>query len=165
MKTKTENTHSKTKTKQQTKQTNKKQTTSDWNRGLLEKQSLINTLSSEKQLFQINVERLQEQLGQIQSDHTTSSNSSGFTQTVISSRPLYLSESPWDSGMSTRVKRAFSSIDTMFCQAGLTLRRRPNLRLGFVVYIIILHFWVLFILVHFFNHVPDGHQTPNNTAP
>lgn len=83
-------------------------------------------------------------------------------KTVISSKPLYLSESPWDSGMSTSVKRAFSTVDSLFCQAGIALRRRPNLRLGFCVYILLLHFWVLFILFHTFNHVSQVDDGPSN---
>ncbi|XP_021946169.1 golgin subfamily A member 5 [Folsomia candida] len=128
---------------------------------LLEKQGLINSLSSDKQLLQINVERLQDQLHQVGNEYA-SSNNAGFSQTVISSKPLYLSESPWDSGMSTSVKRAFSTVDSLFCQAGIALRRRPNLRLGFCVYILLLHFWVLFILFHTFNHVSQVDDGPSN---
>jgi hypothetical protein len=47
---------------------------------LLEKQGLINNLSSDKQLLQINVERLQGQLQQAGTEYALSNNS-GFSQT------------------------------------------------------------------------------------
>lgn len=50
---------------------------------LLEKQGLINNLSSDKQLLQINVERLQEQIQQTGSHDYASSSNSGFPQTGI----------------------------------------------------------------------------------
>jgi len=129
---------------------------------LLEKQGLINNLSSDKQLLQINVERLQEQLQQTGNHDYASSSNSGFPQTVISSKPLYLSESPWDSQMSSGVKRAFSTVDSLCCQAGIALRRRPNLRLAFCLYTIFLHFWVFFILFHSFKH--DPHFNGNGSS-
>lgn len=55
---------------------------------LLEKQSLINSISADKQLLQINVERLQDQIRQINNE--VSSNTSGFSQTGIDfkTRPM-----------------------------------------------------------------------------
>ncbi|CAG7692602.1 unnamed protein product, partial [Allacma fusca] len=95
---------------------------------LMEKQSLINNISADKQLLQIRVERMQAQIQEL-TDSSESNSHGGLTQTVISSQPLYLSESPWDSGVTTRVKRVYSRVDSLCCQFGLAMRHRPNLRL------------------------------------
>lgn len=71
---------------------------------------------------------------------------------VIASQPLYLSESPWDSRVSARMKRMYTQLDAVFCQFGLALRKRPNLRLGMSLYVIFLHLWVFFVLFSWMHH-------------
>ncbi len=73
---------------------------------------------------------------------------------VIASQPLYLSESPWDSRVSARMKRIYTQMDAVFCQFGLALRKRPNLRLGMSLYVVFLHLWVFFVLFSWMHHSP-----------
>ncbi|CAL8111461.1 unnamed protein product [Orchesella dallaii] len=123
---------------------------------LYEKQSLINDLSTDKQLFQIEVERLKNELRDCRIESNEFCHGSVLPQTVIASQPLYLSESPWDSRVSSKMKRMYTQIDAVFCQFGLALRKRPNLRLGMSLYVVILHLWVFFVLFSWMHHaVPE----------
>ncbi|ODM98662.1 Golgin-84 [Orchesella cincta] len=123
---------------------------------LYEKQSLINDLSTDKQLFQIEVERLKNELRDCRIESNEFCHGSGLPQTVIASQPLYLSESPWDSRVSAKMKRIYTQIDAVFCQFGLALRKRPTLRLGMSFYVVILHLWVFFVLFSWMHHaVPE----------
>ncbi|XP_077286343.1 golgin A5 isoform X2 [Arctopsyche grandis] len=69
--------------------------------------------------------------------------------------PLLLQESPWDSGLSRRVKKAYSSLDTFSVRVGVFLRRNPVARIFIISYMMILHFWVLIVLC---TYTPEVHS-------
>jgi chromosome segregation ATPase len=53
----------------------------------------------------------------------------------------------------TSVIRAVNLLDSFSATAVFILRRHPNVRISFAVYVLILHLWVMFVLNHFMNEV------------
>ena len=54
--------------------------------------------------------------------------------------PLLLEESPWDSSLSRRVKKAYSSLDTFSVRVGVFLRRNPVARIFILSYMVYIFF-------------------------
>jgi len=60
--------------------------------------------------------------------------------------PLNLDQAP------PTVLRAVTFLDSLSNSFGQLLRRYPIVRLGFAVYVLIIHLWVMFVLYHFTHH-------------
>lgn len=56
-------------------------------------------------------------------------------------------ENPFDTNVTRRVKRAYSSLDSAGIRIGVFLRRYPLMRIMVFIYILLLHFWVMFVLL------------------
>lgn len=56
-------------------------------------------------------------------------------------------ENPFDSRVSRRVKRAYSSLDSIGVRLGVFMRRYPLVRILVIVYVAVLHLWVMFVLL------------------
>eukprot|EP00455_Lapot_gusevi_P004550 TRINITY_DN11872_c0_g1_i8.p1 TRINITY_DN11872_c0_g1~~TRINITY_DN11872_c0_g1_i8.p1 ORF type:complete len:416 (+),score=91.81 TRINITY_DN11872_c0_g1_i8:71-1249(+) len=54
------------------------------------------------------------------------------------------------------VQQALSFLDSLGAQFGQLLRARPRMRVAFMIYILLIHLWVMFIFSHFMNHVPHS---------
>lgn len=61
--------------------------------------------------------------------------------------PAFLQENPFDTTVARRVKRAYSSLDSISICLGVFLRRFPLIRIFVILYIAILHLWVLIVLL------------------
>ena len=66
---------------------------------------------------------------------------------------------------SPAVAHAVGFLDSMGVYISVTLRRNPAARLGFALYILLLHLWVLFVLYSFHHHVTNGHEGHNLEPP
>jgi hypothetical protein len=52
----------------------------------------------------------------------------------------------------SQVQRAVGFLDSLGSALGAVLRRYPTIRLLFVVYVLLIHLWVVYVLNHFNNH-------------
>ncbi len=64
-------------------------------------------------------------------------------------------------GVSRRVKYAYSTLDSLNFRLGQALRRRPAARGVLLAYMIILHFWVAFVLL---TYSPEVHGSSHDSA-
>lgn len=61
--------------------------------------------------------------------------------------PNFFQETPFDNKVARRVKRAYSSLDSLGVRLGVFLRRYPLIRILVIFYVGILHLWVLIVLL------------------
>ncbi|CAG2111158.1 unnamed protein product [Medioppia subpectinata] len=135
---------------------------------LIQKQTLVESLSSERHSLSLQLERSEQRLrdamaaggGQkgaevaIGIHHSPSftnlvnRNSSASGGGGGSVRPL-MEDYPGDGHVTRRVKRAYGQIDAFSIRLGNFLRAYPSARAGVLVYIIILHLWVAFVLIYY----------------
>nr|XP_045625045.1 golgin subfamily A member 5-like isoform X1 [Procambarus clarkii]XP_045625046.1 golgin subfamily A member 5-like isoform X1 [Procambarus clarkii]XP_045625047.1 golgin subfamily A member 5-like isoform X1 [Procambarus clarkii] len=121
---------------------------------LIHKQNSIETLSTEKHSLIIQMERLQQQYQESQMmlnrDPPTM-----FRQDDVRNRvPSFLVESPFDGGVARQVKRAYSTLDKFSVRLGIFLRRYPIARVFVIVYMCLLHVWVMIVLL---TYTPEIH--------
>lgn len=67
-------------------------------------------------------------------------------------------------GVSRRVRSAYSTLDALNFRLGQALRRRPAARGVLFAYMVVLHFWVAFVLVTYSpeTHPASSHGSPDN---
>jgi len=61
--------------------------------------------------------------------------------------PLLMHPSPFDNRVARRFKRALRQADSMGIRVGTFLRRYPMMRVSVIVYVALLHLWVMFVLL------------------
>lgn len=61
--------------------------------------------------------------------------------------PLLMHPSPFDNRVARRFKRALRQADSMGIRVGAFLRRYPMMRVSVIVYVALLHLWVMFVLL------------------
>ncbi|XP_053633185.1 golgin subfamily A member 5 isoform X1 [Cherax quadricarinatus] len=134
---------------------------------LIHKQNTIETLSTEKHSLIIQMERLQQQYQESQK-MLNRDPPAMFRQDDVRNRvPSFLVESPFDGGVARQVKRAYSTLDKFSVRLGVFLRRYPIARVFVIVYMCLLHVWVMIVLLTYTPeiHGPDYHHHPVNTVP
>ncbi|KAH9393413.1 Golgin sub A member 5 [Tyrophagus putrescentiae] len=77
-----------------------------------------------------------------------------------SASSLLMEEGPNDGQVTRKVKRAYGAIDAFSIRLGNFLRVYPSARAAFLVYILVLHLWVAFVLLYYEPevHGPDFHH-------
>lgn len=85
------------------------------------------------------------ELHSVWSPQKTMTNTSNFP--AKSQVPNFMVENPFDSRVSRRVKRAYSSLDSIGVRLGVFMRRYPLVRILVIVYVAVLHLWVMFVLL------------------
>ncbi|XP_077531450.1 golgin subfamily A member 5-like isoform X1 [Haemaphysalis longicornis] len=137
---------------------------------LIQKQTLVEALSTEKNSLVLQLERLERQLKESQI-HTPKPHTAipGFGQSEESDDsgdprarlPGIFAESPFDSTVTRKVKRAYGVIDSLSIRAGVFLRRYPLARIFILVYMGLMHFWVMIVLLTYEPeiHGPHSKQT------
>lgn len=68
--------------------------------------------------------------------------------------PMFMRESPADGDVTRRVKRAANNIDRFSIRLGVFLRRYPIARVFVIIYMILLHLWVMVVLL---TYQPEVH--------
>ena len=76
--------------------------------------------------------------------------------------PQFLQESPFDGGVARRVKRAYGSLDGFSVRLGLFLRRYPIARVFVLLYMGLLHAWVMLVLL---TYTPEVHGPDHDPLP
>lgn len=125
---------------------------------LIQKQTLVEALGTEKNSLALQLERLENQLKEVHTHNSRSHTAiGGFTQSdenVRSRVPGMFAESPFDGSVTRKVKRAYGVIDSFSVRVGIFLRRYPLARIFILIYMGLLHFWVMIVLL---TYEPEVH--------
>ncbi|XP_076060178.1 golgin A5 isoform X2 [Oratosquilla oratoria] len=126
---------------------------------LVHKQTTIEAITTEKNSLLIQMERLQYQDSQkmLNRDHSPTYH----TEEVRNRVPSFLVESPFDGGISLRVKRAYTTLDKFSIRLGVFLRRYPIARVFVIMYMGLLHLWVMIVLL---TYTPEIHGSEFHAA-
>uniref|UniRef100_A0A224YU51 Muscle myosin heavy chain n=1 Tax=Rhipicephalus zambeziensis TaxID=60191 RepID=A0A224YU51_9ACAR len=135
---------------------------------LIQKQTLVEALSTEKNSLVLQLERLERQLKESQA-HTSKPHTAiaGFGQPDEYPRarlPGMFVESPFDGTVTRKVKRAYGVIDSFSIRAGIFLRRYPLARIFILIYMGLMHFWVMIVLLTYEPEIHGPHIKPSANA-
>ncbi|XP_067153060.1 golgin subfamily A member 5 isoform X3 [Apteryx mantelli] len=129
---------------------------------LIQKQTMLESLSTEKNSLVYQLERLEQQLKAIQGTSTNgpSINMAGIDSPEVGARmrnvPVLFSDMDTNmAGMYGRVRKAASSIDQFSIRLGIFLRRYPIARVFVIIYMALLHLWVMIVLL---TYSPEMHH-------
>ncbi|XP_041572793.2 golgin subfamily A member 5 [Taeniopygia guttata] len=128
---------------------------------LIQKQTMLESLSTEKNSLVYQLERLEQQLKVIQG---TSANGPSINMAGIDgaegarlrSVPVLFGDADASvAGMYGRVRKAASTIDQFSIRLGIFLRRYPIARVFVIIYMALLHLWVMIVLL---TYSPEMHR-------
>ncbi|KAI1287714.1 Golgin subfamily A member 5 [Halotydeus destructor] len=134
---------------------------------LLQKQTLVEQMTSEKHSLSLQLERSEARLRTALENVNNSAGPGSVAIGMVSSasasnlvnrggyRPFTDYEDPQDGQVTRRVKRAYGQLDSFSIRLGTFLRSYPSARGLLLIYILILHIWVFFIL---FSYRPEIHD-------
>lgn len=128
---------------------------------LIQKQTMLESLSTEKNSLVYQLERLEHQLKAFQGSSTNgpSINMTGIDGTEgarMRNVPVLFSDVDTNiAGMYGRVRKAASSIDQFSIRLGIFLRRYPIARIFVIIYMALLHLWVMIVLL---TYTPEMHH-------
>ncbi len=141
---------------------------------LIHKQTIIETLQTDKSSLTMQLERLEKRLDDYETITATknapqqSSKTSSPTSIPIDDNEHYenlryrmplLRETPYDVDLTKKVKRAANQLDQLGVRLTILLRRYPAVRLAVLFYAIVLHLWTFIVL---FTHTPEIHSNTNS---
>uniref|UniRef100_A0A1I8JUZ0 Uncharacterized protein n=1 Tax=Anopheles funestus TaxID=62324 RepID=A0A1I8JUZ0_ANOFN len=117
---------------------------------LVQKQTALETVTAERNALRIQLEKLENQYrntaSQVRQQRAVYLNSN-VTDDAKSQVPNFMLETPFDNNVARRMKRAYSSLDSIGIRLGVFLRRYPLIRILVIVYVAVLHLWVMFVLL------------------
>ncbi|KAH0620414.1 hypothetical protein JD844_020838 [Phrynosoma platyrhinos] len=128
---------------------------------LIQKQTMLENLSTEKNSLVYQLERLEQQMKTAQGPSTNgpSINMAGIESsegTRMRNVPVLFSDLDVNvAGMYGKVRRAASSIDRFSIRLGIFLRRYPIARVFVIIYMALLHLWVMIVLL---TYTPEMHH-------
>ncbi|KAM6917302.1 golgin subfamily A member 5 [Lycodopsis pacificus] len=125
---------------------------------LIQKQTMLEALGTEKSSLVFQLERLEQQLKNTQGGQSggPSINMSGLEGPVARQRNTPVLFSDQDSpGVYGKVRKAASTIDRFSIRLGIFLRRYPAARVFVILYIALLHLWVMVVLL---TYTPEMHH-------
>ncbi|XP_062562385.1 golgin-84 [Armigeres subalbatus] len=117
---------------------------------LVQKQNTLESVTAERNALRLQLEKLDTQyrgvVSQVRQQRVpyTSSNETDDAKSQV---PNFMVENPFDNKMARRVKRAYSSLDSIGIRLGVFLRRYPLIRILVIFYVALLHLWVMFVLL------------------
>ncbi|XP_013406597.1 golgin subfamily A member 5 isoform X2 [Lingula anatina] len=132
---------------------------------LIQKQTMIEALSTEKNSLVLQLERMEGQYKEAQSAAIRAMSTHVAVHDDDESRqriPSFMRESPADNNVARNVKKAYNSIDKFSVRLGVFLRRYPIARVFVIVYMLILHFWVMVVLLTYQPEMHGDGFTHNN---
>ncbi|XP_028677135.1 golgin subfamily A member 5 isoform X1 [Erpetoichthys calabaricus] len=128
---------------------------------LIQKQTMLEALSTEKNSLVFQLERLEQQLKNMQgaTGSGPTINMTGIESTEgarMRNVPVLFGETESQAaGMYGKVRKAASTIDKFSIRLGIFLRRYPMARVFVIIYMAILHFWVMIVLL---TYTPEMHN-------
>ncbi|XP_028926410.1 golgin subfamily A member 5 isoform X2 [Ornithorhynchus anatinus] len=132
---------------------------------LIQKQTMLENLSTEKNSLVYQLERLEQQMKAIPG---SISNGSSINMSGVDSGegarmrnvPVLFSETEATmAGMYGKVRKAASSIDQFSIRLGIFLRRYPIARVFVLIYMALLHLWVMIVLLTYTPEMHHDHPT------
>ncbi|XP_008193631.1 golgin-84 isoform X2 [Tribolium castaneum] len=116
---------------------------------LMVKQNALERVTTERNALRIQLEKLETEyhnnLAQLERAQVRVINVND-TDDVKSQVPQFMRVSPFDAGVTRRVKHAYSTVDAISVRTGIFLRRYPLARVFVFCYMVLLHFWALILL-------------------
>ncbi|KAM4542578.1 golgin subfamily A member 5 [Odontesthes bonariensis] len=128
---------------------------------LIQKQTMLEALGTEKSSLVFQLERLEQQLKNAQGGQSggPAINMSGLEAPGARQRNTPVLFSDQDSpGMYGKVRKAASTIDRFSIRLGIFLRRYPMARVFVILYMAVLHLWVMIVLL---TYTPEMHGRPD----
>ncbi|KAF5922975.1 golgin subfamily A member 5 [Diceros bicornis minor] len=128
---------------------------------LIQKQTMLESLSTEKNSLVFQLERLEQQMNSAagSSSNGSSINMSGVDSgegTRLRNVPVLFNDGETNlAGMYGKVRKAASSIDQFSIRLGIFLRRYPIARVFVIIYMALLHLWVMIVLL---TYTPEMHH-------
>nr|XP_012147678.1 PREDICTED: golgin-84 [Megachile rotundata] len=119
---------------------------------LVSKQQALESLTTERNALRLQLEKIEHELRN--SRRNILYNNLNDTDDAKAQVPTFLMETPFDTGVTRRVKRAYSSLDAISIRTGVFLRRYPLARILVLIYMALLQFWVLVVLL---SQSPEAH--------
>ncbi|KAM5338442.1 golgin subfamily A member 5 [Glossophaga mutica] len=128
---------------------------------LIQKQTMLESLSTEKNSLVFQLERLEQQMKSATGSGSNgpSINMSGVDTgegTRLRNVPVLFNDTETSlAGMYGKVRKAASSIDQFSIRLGIFLRRYPIARVFVIIYMALLHLWVMIVLL---TYTPEMHH-------
>lgn len=128
---------------------------------LIQKQTMLESLSTEKNSLVFQLERLEQQMHSVAGSGSNgpSINMSGVDNgegTRLRNVPVLFNDTETNlAGMYGKVRKAASSIDQFSIRLGIFLRRYPIARVFVIIYMALLHLWVMIVLL---TYSPEMHH-------
>lgn len=118
---------------------------------LVQKQNALETITADRNAIKIQFEKLEQQYRSVsmaKREHNPiriiDVNDTDDDKSQVPN--YFMLENPFDTRVVRRVKRAYSTLDSAGIRVGLFLRR-PLIRVFFIIYVAILHLWVMLVLL------------------
>ncbi|XP_036431078.1 golgin subfamily A member 5 [Colossoma macropomum] len=132
---------------------------------LIQKQTMLEALGTEKSSLIFQLERLEQQLksvqgGQNSGPHINMAAMEGPGARQRSTPVLFSDQDSSATGVYGKVRKAASTIDRFSIRLGIFLRRYPAARVFVIVYMALLHLWVMIVLL---TYTPEMH--PQGSHP
>lgn len=118
---------------------------------LVQKQNSLEMITAERNAIRIRLEKMenqhQETMQLLRHQRLPQIINVNDTDDAKSQVPHFMRENPFDTRVARRVKRAYSSLDAAGVRLGVFLRRYPLVRTMTIIYVAVLHLWVMFVLL------------------
>ncbi|MCJ8731026.1 hypothetical protein PDJAM_G00191390 [Pangasius djambal] len=126
---------------------------------LIQKQTMLEALGTEKSSLVFQLERLEQQLksvqgGQSGGSHINMAAVDGAGARQRNTPVLFSDQDGSETGVYGKVRKAASTIDRFSIRLGIFLRRYPMARVFVIVYMALLHLWVMIVLL---TYTPEMH--------
>ncbi|TSV02067.1 Golgin subfamily A member 5 [Bagarius yarrelli] len=127
---------------------------------LIQKQTMLEALGTEKSSLVFQLERLEQQLksmqgGQSIGSHVNMAAVEGAGARQRNTPVLFGDHNGSETGVYGKVRKAASTIDRFSIRLGIFLRRYPMARVFVIVYMALLHLWVMIVLL---TYTPEMHS-------
>lgn len=136
---------------------------------LIHKQTMLEALSTEKNSLTLQLERLGQQYKDVENTlmRTTiaSVNVGDRDEEVRQRLPTFMREGVADTEVTRRVKRYVNTIDKVSIRLGVFLRRYPIARIFVIVYMAMLHLWVMVVLMTYQPEIHGKEDQPSLGRP
>ncbi|XP_064601011.1 golgin subfamily A member 5-like [Liolophura sinensis] len=126
---------------------------------LIQKQTMLESLSTEKNSLSLQLERLEQQYRDVQASAVRSTSAVVNVhddEDVRQRLPAFMREGPSDTEVTRKMKRAANVIDKFSIRLGVFLRRYPIARVFVIMYMALLHLWVMVVLLTYQPEIHGG---------
>ncbi|XP_050454420.1 golgin-84 isoform X2 [Cataglyphis hispanica] len=123
---------------------------------LVRKQQALECLTTERNALRLQLEKIEHEYRNAAGNlrRNILYNNINDTDDAKAQVPTLFMETPFDTSVTRRVKRAYSSLDAISIRTGVFLRRYPLARILVLIYMGLLQLWVLVVLL---SQSPEAH--------